>query len=441
MNKMSIEQIYSYFLKTNRISTDSRDIQKNDFFWALKGDSFNGNNFVKDALQKGALYAISDEKTNQKLKNVILVDNCLETLQKLAQYHRKKIGIKIIALTGTNGKTTTKELIASVLSKKYAVKATQGNFNNHIGVPLTILSFDKNLDFGITEMGANHPGEIKALCEIAEPDFGMITNIGKAHLEGFGSFEGLKNTKKEIYDFLKEKDGVIFYNSDNELLTGLLHKHKKVSYGSHSNADYQVKFISSEPFVKFELRNNKTSEIIQSKLIGSYNFENIAAAVSFGLYFNVPVEFIRSAIENYIPSNNRSQIIKKESSTIISDAYNANPSSVEKALENFKNIPAENKVIILGDMFELGDYAKEEHERIISVLVKKSFENVSIFTAGENFLQAKNKIDRKNRITSFKKTEELIEYIQKYNFRNTWFLMKGSRGMKIESVIEHLKIT
>ncbi len=438
---MNIENIYKIFLRYPSISTDSRNIINNSIFWALKGEKFDGNKFVENALKSGASYAVSDNKKNKAKDQIIYVENSLKALQSLANYHRNQLNIKIIAITGTNGKTTTKELTAKVLSSKFNVSATKGNFNNHIGVPLTLLSFIKNTEFGIVEMGANHPGEIQSLCKIAEPDFGLITNIGKAHLEGFGSFEKLINTKAEMYEYLA-KDGSIFINENNKLLKSLIKDHKIISYGTQNNVFCKAKLISSDPFVSLDLISGKKYRI-NSRLIGHYNFENISAALCIGLYFNVEPEKIKYAIESYFPVNNRSQLIKKGKSNIISDAYNANPTSMKIAVENFMTIKSKSKVMILGDMFELGKFSEEEHDNTLKRLIdiKKNNPEIMIFLAGKNFYSSCLKHKISGSIHYFKSPENLSNYIKDKQFNKSWFLIKGSRGMKLEELIVHLNIS
>lgn len=429
---MQISKFYKTFIKNPYISTDTRNIEKGDIFFALKGDKFDGNKYVKEALKSGASVVITDDIKNKNIENCIYVDDSLLFLQELAKYHRKKLGLKIISITGTNGKTTTKELIHQVLKQKYKVGATKGNFNNHIGVPLTLLSFDENTEIGIVEMGANHPKEIEFLCNIASPNYGIITNIGKAHLEGFGSFEGLINTKKELYYAINKTKGKIFINNDNSILTSLIENQQTITYGSKGDLFCKGKFISANPFVKFSIENT----IINSQLIGSYNFENLLAASCVGKYFNIEIEKIKEALESYIPTNNRSQVIKKGSCNIILDAYNANPTSMSLAIDNFKNIAATKKVIILGDMFELGEYAEKEHNTIIKKLSTFVIQNsiIKIYLAGEYF----NKLNTNKNIISFNTTQELNNNISKIKFTNTWFLIKGSRGMKLESTLENI---
>jgi UDP-N-acetylmuramoyl-tripeptide--D-alanyl-D-alanine ligase len=436
---MKIKDIYELYIQNPSISTDSRKIKKGDLFWALKGEYFDGNKFVEFALNSGAKFAVSDDMLNQKSDRVILVKDSLETLQKLAQYHRKKLNIPIILITGTNGKTTTKELIASVLSRKFKVGYTQGNLNNHIGVPLTLLSFDNTTEIGVVEAGANHPGEIKVLCDIALPDFGIITNIGKAHLEGFGSYDNLIKTKAELYVAVKEGSGIIFINDDNQLLTDLAKDNLKITYGSGDHVFCKAELLSFDPFVTLKVEFEENT-IIKTQLIGKYNFENILASVCIGKYFEVPETHIQSAIENYFPLNNRSQIISKGNSNIILDAYNANPSSMYIALDNFFEMQLNNKAIIIGDMYELGDFEESEHEKIIQKIIHFMEKNPSlqVFLAGDAFYKSFQKYTTKKEIHSYRTTEDLISYFKTSILDCSWVLIKGSRGMKLETVVEHL---
>jgi UDP-N-acetylmuramoyl-tripeptide--D-alanyl-D-alanine ligase len=435
---MKIKDIYELYIQNPSITTDSRKINKGDLFWALKGEHFDGNKFVQFALNSGARFAVSDDKSNQKSDRVIIVQDSLETLQKLAQYHRKKLNIPIIVITGTNGKTTTKELIASVLSRKFKVGYTQGNLNNHIGVPLTLLSFDHTTEIGVVEAGANHPGEIKVLCDIALPDFGIITNIGKAHLEGFGSFDHLIKTKAELYEAVKA-NGKIFINTDNQLLIDLAKDNLKITYGSGNHVFCKAELLSSDPFVTLKL-DSEENTVIKTQLIGKYNFENILASVCIGKYFEVPETFIQSAIENYFPQNNRSQVISKGNSNIILDAYNANPSSMNIALDNFFEMNGNDKSVILGDMFELGDFEESEHEKIIQKIILYMEKNprLQVFLAGNAFYNSFQNYTTKMGIHSYRTTEDLISYFKTSILDCSWILIKGSRGMKMETIVEHL---
>lgn len=417
---MKIEQLYKLFTESYLIDTDTRKIRKGSIFFALKGDNFNGNMFAKQAIDKGAKYAIIDESEYSQNSRTILVENVLETLHKLANYHRNKSNIPIISLTGSNGKTTTKELINAVISKKYKTLATTGNLNNHIGVPLTLLAITPETEIGIIEMGANHLKEIENLCKIAEPNFGYITNFGKAHLEGFGSVEGVIKAKSELYDFLRNNNGTAFVNADDSLQIKQSTGIKTVEYSTD-----EIQFIEANPFVKVRFKNTE----INSQLIGKYNFNNIAAAIAIGNYFNISIENIKEGIENYIPSNNRSQIIDKGTNKIILDAYNANPSSMTAALENFHQLKAENKVVFLGDMFELGNDSKIEHQKIADLVSTYNFNEVYLIGKAFSTTSAKNAFIYDS-FETFKISNS------KLNFSHSTILIKGSRGMALERILD-----
>jgi len=424
---MNIEQLYKIFLKSNSVSTDTRKVKENDLFFALKGDNFNGNKFAKNAIEKGACFAVIDEDSYKTSEQYILVDNVLKTLQELANYHRNFLGLKIIALTGSNGKTTTKELINAVLSKTYKTTATIGNLNNHIGVPLTLLSMDSSTEIGIVEMGANHQKEIEFLCNIAQPDFGYITNFGKAHLEGFGGVEGVIQGKSELYQYLKANDKLIFINTEDEKQKELLKDyHNTYRFGISKNNDAKIYFESASPFVISTFKN----EVIKSQLIGSYNFTNISAAIAIGNYFDVDVSSIKEAIENYIPSNNRSQIIAIGSNKIILDAYNANPTSMKAALDNFAQLNETYKIAILGDMFELGTDAANEHQFIADYA--KSLNLDELYLVGENFFRTHTNSNTYKSFDAFKNANKLS------SIKDATILIKGSRGMALERVLGYL---
>lgn len=416
---MKIANLYKLYCQHFLVDTDTRNIRKNTLFFALKGDNFNGNSFAEEALKLGASFAIVDEEAYETKENIILVNNVLETLQQLANYHRRHLKIPIIGLTGSNGKTTTKELIHVVLNKKHNTQATKGNLNNHIGVPLTLLSMTDKTELGVVEMGANHLKEIALLCAISEPDFGYITNFGKAHLEGFGGMEGVIKGKSELYAFLKENDKTVFVNPDDEIQVEKTQEINTINFKVEA-----LRFSEANPFVKLSYNNNT----IQSNLIGTYNYSNIAAAITIGAYFKVSDEAIKEAIESYVPKNNRSQIIETKSNKIILDAYNANPSSMKVALENFAAINAETKVVILGDMFELGDESLQEHQAIVDLAISLNFETT--FFVGENFNQIKTDAHQ------FKTYELLEDYIKKNPLENQSILIKGSRGMRLERVLD-----
>ena len=391
-------------------------------FFALKGENFNGNLYAEEAIKKGASYAIVDEIIDTNNTNIIKVNNSLQSLQKLANFHRKKLGIPIISLTGSNGKTTTKELINAVLSTKFKTVATQGNLNNHIGVPLTLLSMTPKTEIGVVEMGANHLNEIKFLCSIAEPNYGYITNFGKAHLEGFGSFENIVKEKSELYNFIKTINGTVFINSDDKIQVKQSKRANIIEFNQKL-----IQFKEANPFVKVIFKDT----IINSNLIGKYNFTNIAAAITIGDYFKVSTEHIKIAIENYIPTNNRSQIISKNTNEIILDAYNANPNSMEEALDNFNLLKSKNKIAILGDMFELGKSSLQEHQKIADLATSFNFNNVYLIGKAFSTITVKNAFQFES-FEAFKKSQNYI------NVNNTSILIKGSRGMALERILDLL---
>lgn len=422
-----IPALYTIFQQYPVVCTDSRNITPNCIFFALKGENFNGNIYAKDALEKGAAFAIIDEEASVSSERTILVENVLETLQQLANYHRKQLNIPIISLTGSNGKTTTKELINAVLSKKFKTTATKGNLNNHIGVPLTLLSMTSDTEIGIVEMGANHREEIAFLSTIAAPDYGYITNFGKAHLEGFGSIEGVILGKSELYDYLKTNDKFIFVNGDDVKQVERTRNTNTYTFGSSEENAATIRFVDADPMVKVIVANTE----IQSQLIGAYNFSNIAAAIAIGTYFKIELNDIKEAIEAYIPSNNRSQIIHKNTNKIILDAYNANPTSMKAALDNFSHLTDDSKTAFLGDMFELGNSATEEHQFITDYIASLNIDK--IYLIGENF---GNTISKHTKVTIYPTFEEL-----KNNFteiKNSTLLIKGSRGMALERILELL---
>lgn len=429
---ISIEEIYRHYTKHPFVFTDSRLSANGGLFFALKGERYNGNNFALQTIASGASYAIVDDPDLAGNPQCILVDNVLETLQKLANYHRKQISIPVLAITGTNGKTTTKELIANVLSQKFKVLATKGNLNNHIGVPLTLLSIHSEHEVAIIEMGANHGGEIDSLCQIAEPDFGIITNVGKAHLEGFGSFEGVKKTKSELYRFIAEKGKGIFINIDNQHLVQLA-SGNKVQYtyaAKNQNAQLFGDIAGNDVFVVAKVWFEKGWLYLPSKLTGNYNVENILAAARIGLFFGLDPLMIKNGIETYEPSNNRSQILKHGSTTILLDCYNANPSSMEVSIQNFMQIKRSGKVMILGDMLELGDAAIEEHQKIIDLISNNLPEKVIL--VGQNFMKTNTPVS----FLKFENTELLKEHLDFTDFENKFILIKGSRGIQLEKLID-----
>lgn len=424
---MNIENLHTLFLNSTGVNTDTRKITKGNLFFALKGEHFNGNLFAKKALELGASYAIIDEgEFTVENSKTILFENVLQTLQELATYHRNYLKTPIIALTGSNGKTTTKELINAVLKEKYKTVATLGNLNNHIGVPLTLLSMNKNTEMGIVEMGANHPEEIAALCNIAQPDFGYITNFGKAHLEGFGSVEGVIKAKSELYHYLKKNNKTVFINKEDIIQVEKSKSIQSFSFGQkNSGANLEINLLDANPFLKVNFLKTE----IESKLLGHYNFSNIAAAIAMGIYFDVSQGNIKKGIENYTPGNNRSQIIKKGSNTIILDAYNANPSSMLAALENFDQLDAKSKIVVIGDMFELGTDAPSEHQNIVDYIEKKCL--TQAFIVGENFFKTNTETVKK-----FKDFEALKLQLSNIRVENAHVLIKGSRGMALERVLD-----
>ncbi|MFB9273214.1 MULTISPECIES: UDP-N-acetylmuramoyl-tripeptide--D-alanyl-D-alanine ligase [Flavobacteriaceae] len=418
---MKIEQLYQIFIQKYLVDTDTRRIRKGSLFFALKGDNFNGNKFVEEALNNGASYAVIDDVAYNQPKT-ILVNNVLETLQKLAQYHRNQLNIPIIALTGSNGKTTTKELINCILSKKYRTTATIGNLNNHIGVPLTLLAIQPTTEIGIIEMGANHIKEIDFLCNIARPNFGLITNFGKAHLEGFGSVEGVIKGKSELYDFLRAAKEVAFINTDDPIQLKQSQGIETITFNNN-----KIKYLASNPFVKIKFKD----VIIQSKLIGKYNYNNIAAAIAIGNYFKVSINDIKDAIENYEPDNNRSQIINKGSLKLILDAYNANPSSMKAALENFSELKDKHKIVILGDMFELGKDSIKEHQKVADFASSLNFNKLILIGKAFSTIIVKN-------ASTYTCFEDFKTSNENLNLKNATLLIKGSRGMALERILNLL---
>ena len=424
---MTINKIHSLFLECSSVSTDTRNIEKDCFFIALKGDNFDANTFAKEGLEKGAKYVIIDNQNFYIDHRTILVENSLETLQELAKFHRKHIGLPIIALTGSNGKTTTKELINVVLSRRYNTVATIGNLNNHIGVPLTLLRFTKDTEIGIVEMGANHPKEIEQLCSIAQPDYGYITNFGKAHLEGFGGVEGVIKGKSEMYDYLQTNNKLAFINIDDPIQKEKSEKLNNYTFSTTQEADVNINKVAANPMVSIEYNGLE----IQSNLIGIYNANNINAAIAIGTYFEVSDEDIKDAIENYIPENNRSQLIHKKGNQIILDAYNANPSSMQAAITNFIQLDNNNKIAVLGDMFELGTESLEEHKRIVELVANEA--EIRTFFVGKYFYA--NKIASES-ISFFEDYNSFSSYFKEQNFSNSLILIKGSRGMALENTLE-----
>lgn len=431
---MLLTQIYNIFSEKQSVSTDSRQLPSGCIFFALKGPSFNGNSFAHKALEQGASYAVIDEAAYATDERCILVEDVLGTLQQLANHHRQQLGIPVIGIVGSNGKTTTKELIAAVLQKKYKLLATPGNLNNHIGVPLTLLKLTAEHQIAIIEMGANHIGENAELCEIAAPDYGLITNIGKDHLEGFGSVEGVANASSELYAYLLKHEGTAFVNANDEWLMRMASRltHKKTyagNYAGHSSeADYEGDLISARPSIQFTM--DGFQKPFHSVLSGEYNFDNIMAAVAIARYFGVPMELIAEGLAGYEPKNNRSQIIKKGEVTIYLDAYNANPSSMEVSLMNFAANDFPGKIAVLGDMYELGEYSDKEHHNMALLASELGLDEV--WLVGPNFAKYANATGAR----SFKDAQEVKSYIAQQSFSGKTFFLKGSRGMKLETIAE-----
>lgn len=428
---MTIPELYELFIHNPKVTTDSRNCPRGSIFFALKGDKFDGNQYAEKALASGCVYAVIDNPDYFIGERTILVDNVLTTLQQLAHRHRKVIGCPIIGITGTNGKTTTKELLASVLSTKYNLLYTEGNLNNHIGVPLTLLRLTHDHEMAVIEMGASHPGDIKELVDIAQPNYGIITNVGRAHLEGFGSFEGVIKTKGELYDYMRRTKGKIFINQDNKYLKEIANGIEQVTYGSDETAFAWGCVVSCNPYLTFEWRQQGKIHTVETHLIGSYNLDNALVAVAVGRFFKIPAERISRAITAYEPTNNRSQLKKTENNELIIDAYNANPSSMKVALDNFATMPVSPKALILGDMRELGPTSDELHTEVVARIKEGNYDKV--FLCGEHFQKAAGKD-----FTTYATTEELIEALRKNSLEGYHVLIKGSHGMALERVVEVL---
>lgn len=424
-----IKILYEKFIQAGTVSTDTRKITRGSVFFSLKGEKFNANEFAAEALEKGAAYAVVDEAKWVKNDRYILVDDALRSLQQLARYHRNQFDIPIIALTGSNGKTTTKELLKAVLSKKYNVLATIGNLNNYIGVPLTILSINKTIELAIVEMGANHLGEIATLCEIANPTHGLITNIGKAHIGTFGGYDNIVRGKSELYQHLISTNGTVWINSNSHVLANLGKRFKSPLFYSANGDFYHCELVSADPYLKIK---TEAGEFIQTHLIGEYNFENVAAALCVGKFFDVSTDKAKQAIEDYAPDNMRSQVVKKGTNTIILDAYNANPSSMEVAIESLGRMNANRKVAILGDMYELEGESEAEHRKIAGWLRSNSIDEALL--CGELIKVAAEG----NTSKYFSTKEQLIEYLQSHPIQEATILVKASRGMALEKVVDFL---
>ena len=424
----TIKELYKIFKTSTGVCTDTRQITKDCLFFALKGANFNGNLFAEKALEQGALKAIVDEPDVVKDDRFILVDDVLNTLQKLSNHHRRALNIPIVGITGTNGKTTTKELVKAVLDKKYNAFATVGNFNNHIGVPLTLLSLDESIEIAIVEMGANHIGEIGFLCNIAEPTVGLVTNVGKAHLEGFGSFEGVKKTKGELYRFVENKNGLLFVNKSNEHLLEMLDDGAELFYyGTEDDCKVKVKKLNNTPNLSFTFEAKQQELQVNAQLVGGYNLENALAAISVGIHYGVHLDDIVHAINEYSPENNRSQLVVSENNKVLFDAYNANPTSMKAALENFVSIAEKNKTVILGEMKELGEDSTAEHRTVLDFLRKSSLN--SVYLVGANYQPLLNK---KDSFIWSKNVDSLKERLLQNPLNDSFILVKGSRTNKLE---------
>ena len=426
------ESLYSLFLKHRKVSTDSRNLEKDAIFFALRGDNFDGNQFVLQAIENGAAAAVSDRTEFSEHPQVWVVDDTLRALQQLARMHRKAMPAKVIGITGSNGKTTTKELIAAVLSKKYEVLYTRGNLNNHIGVPLTLLQLKPDTELAVIEMGANHQGEIAALSRLAMPDCGLITNIGKAHLEGFGSYQNIIQTKGELYDYLKRKGGVVFLNGENAILKKIIGSYSHVEYGNTEKSYCRGTITHKEMFVGIEWECQENTGLAYSNLIGDYNFENIMAAICVGNYFGISSTIIDKTIASYTPSNNRSQWVRGRRNHLVLDFYNANPTSMAAAISNFQEYDYPKKCYIIGDMLELGDVADEEHAGILDML--KGIWHSDVFLVGKHFMKYNNRSE----FLFFENVELLNKYLAKNPPSGSLILIKGSRGIRIEKCIDYL---
>lgn len=427
---MNLNELYELFLHHEKITTDSRHCPANSLFFALKGERFDGNQYAAKALEAGAAYAIIDNPEYLSGDRMILVDNVLDCLQQLAHRHRKALGIPVIGITGTNGKTTTKELLASVLATKFNVLATEGNLNNQIGVPLTLLRMNPDHEIAVVEMGASHPGDIDELVHIVAPNYGLITNVGCAHLEGFGSFEGVLHTKGELYDYLRHTNGKIFINQENKDLMGIAHGLEQITYGQHEGAFAVGHVVESNPFLTFDWKQQGKIHVVESHLVGAYNIDNVLAAVAVGRYFKIPAERISRAIAAYEPTNNRSQYKKTERNALIIDAYNANPTSMKAALDNFASLPVHPKAVVLGDMLELGKTSDELHSGIVRQLQAEAFDKV--YLCGQHFARTADSFP------SFTTTEELIAALRQDKLEGYHILIKGSHSMGLENVVELL---
>lgn len=440
---ISVEDLYALYKRCSGITTDSRNIKDGVMFFALKGEKFDGNDFALEALKSGARYAVVDrfllEGTSYRGRKCIVVENSLEMLQSLAAYHRRQIDIPVVGITGTNGKTTTKELVAAVLSRKYDIVATQDNFNNHIGVPLTLFRLDERTDIAVVEMGASAPGEIAELTKVVQPTCGLITSVGKAHLQGFGSFEGVKKTKGELYDILRQRGGTVFYNADNEDLCEMVSHRQGLRTRKYGVREQGVRILpatAEAPFLRLEMERDGKTVTINTHLIGGYNADNVMAALAVGDFFDVPFAKAIAAIEAYTPSNSRSQLVKTKANTLIIDAYNANPSSMKAALDNFAETDFPGKTLMLGDMLELGQESSEEHRSVLSRAMEVA---PLIFVVGEEFSRASRTLHADPRqVKAFPDIDALKASIQDNPLKDRTILIKGSNGIRMPKVVEAL---
>jgi UDP-N-acetylmuramoyl-tripeptide--D-alanyl-D-alanine ligase len=424
---MDIHDIYKIYLQYSSIKIDTRKLEKDDLFFALKGPSFNGNNFAQQAIDAGAAYVIVDEELNFTHEKIIRTDNVLQSLQELAKHHRKQFTIPFIAITGSNGKTTTKELVHQVLSSTYKTYTTEGNLNNHIGIPITILKIKRDAEMAVIEMGANHQKEIEGYCKYVFPTHGLITNIGKAHLEGFGGIEGVKKGKGELFEFLRKNNGTAFVNSDDKYIKEISTGIKNTTYGTvEGSITGRAKSTSS--FLEVEITKGTDTGSIKTQLVGGYNLLNVLAAITIGKHFNVADEKIKRAIENYMPTNSRSQLIKQGSNTIILDAYNANPASMKVAIENFAQMQGSNKILLLGSMMELGDENEKEHRNLIKLIDR--FKWSKVILVGNNFKNIQHPY------IHFNNSGEVKNWLQDQHVKNSQILIKGSRSMQMEKVLD-----
>jgi UDP-N-acetylmuramoyl-tripeptide--D-alanyl-D-alanine ligase len=427
---MEIKELYAKFLQSGKVSTDTRQIDPGSIFFALKGEKFNANTFADQALEKGAMYAVVDEEEHAQDNRCILVGDVLQALQRLARYHRDQLKFPVIGLTGSNGKTTSKELLHAVLSKKFKTFATKGNLNNHIGVPLTLLSIDKTIEMAVVEMGANHLGEISLLCSIANPSHGFITNIGRAHIGLFGGYENIIRAKSELFQHLIDNGGTVFINSQNEVLANMAKRFRAPLFYPAKGDFYHGELISADPFLKIRAENG--AEVL-TNLIGGYNFENVMSALCIGKYFGVDPDQANEAIAAYVPGNMRSQMVQKGSNRIILDAYNANPSSMRAAVENVASMKADKKVLILGDMYELEGEAEKEHQAIGKLIRERNFG--SVYLCGKLFKSAMSEVPKAK---YFETKSDLIDDLKNYPLKDCTILVKASRGIGLETIVEYL---